>query len=90
MGYAIHCAVGVKPDGTPYWDLWTTPQAEWQGVQHLSSAVSLDRLFEPGERGDYRVAVTLACSALGSRLLRLAGEINQQLTFDMDVPGGLK
>ncbi len=76
MAALFHASIGLDPNGTPYWDLWSTPKAEALGFLHLISDARLTGISERGDRPDPFVAAALASAALGSRLLRMAGEID--------------
>jgi hypothetical protein len=85
--YLIHAAVSF--DGAmfvPAYSVWTTPQAERNGILPVSSVVPLRDLVADRGHLDIHVGAALACAALGSRLLRLGSEINsQQPLFGMDM-----
>lgn len=86
MATAFHCSVGVKPNGIPYWDLWTTPGAERLGIAHVSVTTALDSLRDDGDAPGYHVGVALALAALGSKLLRMAELVgSQRPLFPLDV-----
>ena len=92
MPAAFHCMVGVDGSGVPNWSLWTTGEGESHGLLHASSDVRLSNLVDDGVPPDYLVGLAIATSALGSRLLRFASEINsiRPLFVVRDVLGGTK
>jgi hypothetical protein len=85
--YLIHANVSFDPaKGVPTYSVWTTPDAERNGILPVSSVVPLRDLVADGEHLDIHVGAALACAALGSRLLRLGSAIgSQRPLFGMDM-----
>ena len=85
--YLIHALVSLdRGRGIPAYSIWTTPDAERNGIPTVNSVVPLRDLVADGKYLDVHVGAALACSALGSRLLRLGSEIgSQQPLFGMDM-----
>jgi hypothetical protein len=85
--YLIHALVSLDgARGVPAYSVWTTPDAERNGILPVNTVVPLRGLVADGEYLDIHVGAALACASLGSRLLRLASVINsQQPLFGMDM-----
>lgn len=65
-------------DGTVTASVTTTPEVERVGVPHADHRWTVSASGDDSDHGDAVVGTALGCAALGSRLLRLASEINSQ------------